>query len=315
MSVAFCEIGKDAPSACLPPRLENPHRLVSLREVVEKFEVTRFLIVTHCLGSIEGQLDQLSKDGKGAHLVETNIYDFLRKNVANAYDLCKKFGLPDAALKIAHGLKSMENNQMNISALWTELRNIREAVMFDSAKQWFIRISRELSPLVDQKYPFGEEVADAFPSARADLTEAGNCLAVESATACVFHLMRAAEVALRALAKDRRVSYPDSSLNARQVGDLLAPLESKLLAMRQTDWRNWPSKDIKDAQIAFYHRAIAEFRDFNEAWRKHMAHAHEGAFYNTPSALGIMKHVETLMRTLSPKVSEVSIGPEFWNSI
>jgi hypothetical protein len=47
--------------------------------------------------------------------------------------------------------------------------------------------------------------------------------------------MRAAEVALRALAVDRDVQYPDASINSKQVGDLLSALDGKLLELRKAD--------------------------------------------------------------------------------
>ena len=82
--------------------------------------------------------------------------------------------------------------------------------------------------------------------------------------------------------------------------------------MRKADAKLWPSKDIKDAQIKFYHSALAEFRDFNEAWRKHMAHAHEGAFYDRHQALSILDHVRSFMNVLAPRVSELSATPLYW---
>jgi hypothetical protein len=84
--------------------------------------------------------------------------------------------------------------------------------------------------------------------------------------------------------------------------------------MRKADAKLWPSKDIKDAQIRFYHRALAEFRDINEAWRKHMAHAHEGAFYDRGTAKDIMGHVQKLMVALSSKVSELVTTPLYWTA-
>lgn len=47
---------------------------------------------------------------------------------------------------------------------------------------------------------WGRPVFDAFPSADEDIAEAGRCLALRRNTACVFHLMRAMEDALRTLA-------------------------------------------------------------------------------------------------------------------
>jgi hypothetical protein len=126
--------------------------------------------------------------------------------------------------------------------------------------------------------------------------------------------MRASEVALRALCADRGKVYPDASLQAKQVGDLLNALDVEINALRQTDWKNWPSKDVKDAQIQFYHSALVEFRDFNEAWRKHMAHAHEGAFYDPDHAMSILKHVRGLMQVLAKKISETATTPKYWVS-
>ena len=55
---------------------------------------------------------------------------------------------------------------------------------------------------VDHNALVGPEVDQAFPSARDDIREVGNCLAADSNTAAVFHMMRAVEWALRALASD-----------------------------------------------------------------------------------------------------------------
>lgn len=60
----------------------------------------------------------------------------------------------------------------------------------------FISFSSEASwKLYTVDLPFGEAVADAFPLATSDIVEASKCMALERWTACVFHLMRAAEAA------------------------------------------------------------------------------------------------------------------------
>ena len=82
-----------------------------------------------------------------------------------------------------------------------------------------------------------------------------------------------------------------------------------MVDLRKADAKLWPTKDIKDAQIKFHHTAIVEFRDFNEAWRKYMAHAHEGAFYDRFQALSISNHVKLCMVALAEKVSERVAAP------
>lgn len=300
------------PSRLVPTRIKNQYRLVNLWDIVTKFAVGRFIVLTHCLSSGQAQLDAITKTGGGGSIVSDEQYDAIIENVISALNLCKSSGFPDPAMKISLSLREMQSRRMDVSSLATELRNIQEAIMVDSVKQWFIKVSPELSPLVDNAALFGTDVATAFPSAQKDLTEAGNCLAVECGTACVFHLMRASEVALRVLAADRQVSYPDASLSSKQVGDLLAALDGKLSDLRKANGNLWPSRDVKDEQISFFHKAVAEFRDFNEAWRKYMAHAHEGAFYDADTAKGIMKHVRTMMELLAPKISESHQTPLYW---
>jgi hypothetical protein len=51
----------------------------------------------------------------------------------------------------------------------------------------------------------------AFESAVCDLDEAGTCLALERNTACVFHLMRATEGALKEIAAKYNVEISDPS--------------------------------------------------------------------------------------------------------
>jgi len=48
----------------------------------------------------------------------------------------------------------------------------------------------------DDRPLFGEAVANAIPNSTVEIAEAGRCFALERWTACVFHLMRAVELAL-----------------------------------------------------------------------------------------------------------------------
>jgi hypothetical protein len=57
---------------------------------------------------------------------------------------------------------------------------------------------------------FGKEVNDRFPMAIDDIEEAGKCLALGRATACVLHAMRIIEVGLRALAKALNIPFAPS---------------------------------------------------------------------------------------------------------
>jgi hypothetical protein len=228
---------------------------------------------------------------------------------------CIRSGLTEAAQKITTSLFYLQGKSpMNISAVGNELRNIQESVMKEASKHQFLKIALDRTGLVDNRDLFGLEVTLAFPSAQADITQAGNCLAAECTTAAVFHLMRAAEIALRALAKDRSVAYPQSSVDEQQCGTLITSLDSKLSALRSADKKLWPSESLKNEQIRFYHAATIELRSFNEAWRKHVCHAGGDSFYDRHQAMSVFEHVRTFMQTLAPRISESGGTPEHWTS-
>jgi hypothetical protein len=189
---------------------------------------------------------------------------------------------------------------------------LEEALYVELCKRQFLCVQAELTGFLEQEEMFGSKVKSAFPSAARDIKEAGNCLAADCGTGSVFHAMRGVEVCLRLLAEDRGVTYANSSIENKQWGQLLGDLDRKLRAMRLANGNLWQTQSIREKQIHFYHMAVAEFRDFNEAWRKHVAHAHEGAFYDSHQALSVLNHVGAFMGILSEKISETATTPLYW---
>ena len=105
----------------------------------------------------------------------------------------------------------------------------------------FLWVAADRENLTDQDALFGKLVAAEFPSAAKDIMESGNCLAAECPTACVFHLMRASEIGLRALAKDRDMKFPDKPLELSEWGAILPKLDSIVSDLRKDNacfWRN-----------------------------------------------------------------------------
>jgi len=201
------------------------------------------------------------------------------------------------------------------AAIVVELEHARAALVFDAARCVFLHIKDDRYRFIDTDDLFGPDVSVAFPSALRDIREAGNCLATESGTAAVFHFMRAVEIALRSLATDRRVEFAKGSLSAKQWGELIDALEGKVGSLRKTDSKLWNSSNVKDSQVRFYHDALIEFRSFNEAFRRHVSHADPDAFYDRDQALSVANHSGAFMRKLASKISELSVGPEFWTTI
>jgi hypothetical protein len=82
------------------------------------------------------------------------------------------------------------------------VNSLHQVLLKELSKTELFLLQRADLALFDPKEPlFGEKVDRKFSAARGDIEEAGKCLALGRGTACVFHLMRAGEVAVGKLAK------------------------------------------------------------------------------------------------------------------
>jgi hypothetical protein len=206
-------------------------------------------------------------------------------------------------------------NPLDTSAAHSYLHAFKRAILTNFEKRNFLHVRQDRCDLLDKDTLFGEVVNEQFPSAARDIREAGNCLAAECGTAAVFHLMRAAEFSLRALAVDRNVIFKDKPLEEKEWGQILTSLETRATELRNAARTSWPSPEIRDAQIRFYNEVIQELRGFNDAWRRHVSHADAAAFYDRNTAMGIFEHVRLFMQKISGKISETYVTDKYWVSL
>ena len=79
----------------------------------------------------------------------------------------------------------------------------------------FLYIPASLVNLDTEKTLFGQAVESTFPAASEDIESAAKCLAIGQQTAAVFHLMRAMECAVGALATKLGIPHPDREWGKR----------------------------------------------------------------------------------------------------
>jgi hypothetical protein len=195
------------------------------------------------------------------------------------------------------------------SSTATEVRNIREAIQTDIAKHQFLRVSSDRFNWVQNPFLFGERVSKRFPSAVPDIQAAGDCLAAECNTAGVFHLMRAVEWGLRALA---------SNLGVRRIPASKKPGNKKYIPLPYAEWEKILDglHDAVDAKVLklkrgvgkqkiqeFYYPVLQDIRGLRDAWRNHVMHTR--AEYNRDDANAVFSHVKRLMETLAAHIKEV----------
>jgi hypothetical protein len=319
----------------------NSNRLVSLWDIVNVFDCVGLQIVLKRMQLARGLLDPDDKKSAAAleewvrensrqrgeavpgELIENlaemrEIEGDLRKpaeeSIEKLREFCEAVGFANALPVIRFAGYHLREDP-TAGELRSELRHLEETVFLELAKRKFLHIEADRAWLLEQDDLFGPAVTASFPSASRDIREAGNCLAAECTTAAVFHLMRAAEFALRSLAKDRDVSFKDRPLDEKEWGQILMALEKRLSDLRSSDRKCWPVAEARDAQIRFYNEVVQELRGFNDAWRRHISHADTLAFYARDEALGVLKHVRAFLQKISERISETSVTEQYWTSL
>jgi hypothetical protein len=137
---------------------------------------------------------------------------------------------------------------------------------------------------------FGQDTDLAFPEARRDIAAAGRCYALGEWTACVVHLMRALEHALRWLAK--RVGLKPEEYQGEQWKNIIDRIEKKIRELEQA-----PKSPQKSTNVQFLSEAATQFRWFKDAWRNEAAHAH--VYYGESEGAPIFLHVSDFCRHIA----------------
>ena len=148
----------------------------------------------------------------------------------------------------------------------------------------------ELAEYFEAKVPlFGQDVNNKFPSATFDIDEAGKCLAIGRSTAAVFHLMRATEVAVRAV-------HECLGINTALVG-------------QDKNWGNILNR-IRDnykarkgfAESDLFQTLYASLDAVKDAWRNSTMHIENK--YTPDEAMHIFNAVRGLMVKVAARMDE-----------
>jgi hypothetical protein len=183
-------------------------------------------------------------------------------------------------------VKSLNEAKENIKIL-------RDIIKRELSKRLFMFVPQEQAKWYQKEKGFGDKVYDAFPSAKGDIKEAGNCYATGRYTASVFHLMRVLEHGLRALAKDVELSF-----DVEQWYDIINKTEKEI----KKDQQRLPKSVEKNERLKFLSEAAKEFTYFKDGWRNYVSHNRSN--YDGPQALSAFNHVRSFMTHLATELKE-----------
>ncbi|HWN42015.1 MAG TPA: hypothetical protein VNW71_07310, partial [Thermoanaerobaculia bacterium] len=161
----------------------------------------RFLreVINFCLvdGRYTGIQDALRKLGSNEQVSDGKVF-FTLPEAQEIADLFVAHGLPRSAdILLEWTGQDVRSRKLTPETVMSDLQRSIERELRSNL---FLHVGENERRYYEGRHQFGEGVAAAFPSAVIDIEEAGKCYALSRYTACVFHLMRVMESALRVLA-------------------------------------------------------------------------------------------------------------------
>jgi hypothetical protein len=164
--------------------------------------------------------------------------------------------------------------------------HLQSRIKDELASQSFFRVRPGDVGLYGQPALFGEAVAKKFKDSTQDIEAAGNCVALGRPTACVFHLMRAMEVAVRQLSKRLKVTITPQTTWRQMTGNM----DPKIKAMPDaTAQQKQKKNDWEAARTNLHHVA--------SVWRNNTMHP--ATSYTRSQALDVLNAVRVFMSGLA----------------
>jgi len=202
---------------------------------------------------------------------------------------CVKLDLTHTSDLISH-IESQVNRKgkdYTCEDIVNHLETLASTFATELRKELFFRIADERRKYFEKDDLFGSPANAAFPSCVTEITNAGNCYALEQNEACVFHLMRILERGLGVLASKLSVPFDHDNWH-----NIIEQLEAKIRKMDAATF----GPDWKDKQ-KFYARAANQFMFFKDAWRNHVMHVRD--VFDEGKALSVYNSVKGFMQALA----------------
>src|SRR5579872_763929 len=280
-------VSNDEP-VCL---FENPHRLVSLWDIVKLFRLDEYHEgydrFQELIFAIDGEMIQ-------GNLQVTDAQRRAFKEVLLLLkDQCEKLALDDSIhVMIARAIGLSELEGVSKAILAERLQSINFLFGTRCDRHKFFTLTESESLKFENSKLFGNAVAAAFPSEEFtyEVKEVGSCFALGRYTATVFHLMRVLEKGLKALANELTVPFstPFDYLNWQNI---IESIECEIKNLEKLKAGKYKADTLKA-----YSEIAKQFRYFKDAWRNGVAHSRET--YTKVQARSILAHVGEFMNDI-----------------
>ena len=163
--------------------------------------------------------------------------------------------------------------------------HLRHRIQDELENEFYLQIDRGDLQFYDKTDLFGAQVTAKFPKATDDIKSAGNCIALQCPDACVFHLMRAMEVAVRTLSRRLKITItPQTTWRV-----LTGAMDGNIKGMPDKTFRQQRKKNEWEAARANLHHV-------GSVWRNNTMHP--AVSYSRSQARDVFDAVRVFMSGL-----------------
>lgn len=211
---------------------------------------------------------------------------------------CARFELQAACDRLDRILDKLKMPKLIIRSEFAfDFKTALETIEDGLKQKLFYYYPDEMSRLLRSVEDGWKDVFVKFPSVETDARSAVDCYAMGHPTASIFHSMRVAEIGLRVLAKERRVTIHKKPLDWAEWQKVITGIRTKVERLSGK-----PRGPKRAAALEFYNGALGEFEAFKDVYRNNVMHVRE--IYDAPRALSALNHVREFMGRLATRIGE-----------
>jgi hypothetical protein len=269
-----------------------------------RFYQERFLEAFNLLRQVESELEfTLADPSKSAEAFPSAVHVQRAKFALEAIELqCGLLELRTPSELAATIKKSLHADSQffappSVKEMLAQLKLFKTSMQSELERRLFMYVPIAKAAYWQTSGPFPK----SFLSQRAkdtqwEMNEAGNCYAAGRDTACVFHLMRAAEHSLRMLARRLRVTLTHSGktvpIEFADWNKIITGIKNRIADAHKL--RPGPKRQAK---LETYSGAADHCEYMKELWRNNVAHARKP--YTPNEAIDAFEKVRNFIQFLS----------------
>jgi HEPN domain-containing protein len=265
-----------------PRKIEKSQHLWSLLDML-RLHAAPFLKIMGGIRELEGIMIGNSNDPAD----RLTIDEWMHKNAEEIESLTVEYGL-SAKKEAARFREYLRTDDVkNMLSLRERLRSLRDRITDDFSELALFVVEANDTKLIEPTSPlWGPQVRSGFPGAVFEIDEAAKCIALDRATAAVFHLMRAVEVALKAVCHSLGLDQPKND----NWGSRLREIKLKIDALP------------KGSERDYFQDVFQRLDAVKDASRNPCMHVE--SIYPKDEALRIFSLTESLFRKLAARMDE-----------